>query len=242
MGKIFSLDSPFVQFMNKVADIMWLNILFIICCIPVVTIGASITAMYYVTLKMVRNEEAYITKSFFKSFKMNFRQATVIWLIILAAGGVLAFDYAIMSGRMGITIGSNNLASVMQVLLIVVLIFYVFTSIFVFPVLSKFDNSIKNTIKNAFILSIRHFPVTLASIAIGIVTALLIIYIPIMLMLSIFLLFSLAAYAGSFMFVRVFDKYIPKEEVSDEDSGENPDDEIIKVTEPVINKETDLNE
>ena len=88
MGKIFSLDSPFVQFMNRVADIMWLNILFVICCIPVITIGASVTAMYYVTLKMVRNEESYITKSFFKSFKLNFKQATAIWLIILAAGGL----------------------------------------------------------------------------------------------------------------------------------------------------------
>ena len=218
MGKIFSLDSPFVQFMNRVADIMWLNILFVICCIPVITVGASVTAMYYVTLKMVRNEESYITKSFFKSFKLNFKQATVIWLIILAAGGLLAFDYAIMTGRMGVDIGNSTLATVMQVLLIAVSVFYVFTATFVFPVLSKFYNSIRNTIKNAFIMSIRHFPVTLACIAVGIVVALLIIYVPIMLMLSIFLLFSLAAFAESFMFVRVFDSYIPREELTDEEA------------------------
>ena len=145
MGKIFSLDSPFVQFMNRVADIMWLNILFIICCIPVITIGASVTAMYYVTLKMVRNEESYITKSFFKSFKLNFGQATVIWLILVVAGGLLAFDYAIMTGRFGVSIENSTLASAMQVLLIVVFIFYIFTATFVFPVLSKFYNSVKNT-------------------------------------------------------------------------------------------------
>ena len=228
MGKIFSLDSPFVQFMNRVADIMWLNILFIICCIPVITIGASVTAMYYVTLKMVRNEESYITKSFFKSFKLNFRQATVIWLILVIAGGLLAFDFAIMTGRLGVSIENSTLASAMQVLLIVVFIFYIFTATFVFPVLSKFYNSIKNTIKNAFIMSIRHFPVTLACIAVGIIVALLIIYIPIMLMLSIFLLFSLAAYACSFLFVRVFDKYIPEQK--DEDTGnieETHDSEVL---------------
>ena len=228
MGKIFSLDSPFVQFMNRVADIMWLNILFIICCIPVITIGASVTAMYYVTLKMVRNEESYITKSFFKSFKLNFRQATVIWLILAIAGGLLAFDYAIMTGRLGVSIENSTLASAMQVFLIVVFIFYIFTATFVFPVLSKFYNSIKNTIKNAFIMSIRHFPVTLACIAVGIIVALLIIYIPIMLMLSIFLLFSLAAYACSFLFVRVFDKYIPEQK--DEDTGnieETHDSEVL---------------
>lgn len=236
MGKIFSLDSPFVQFMNKVADIMWLNILFIICCIPVITIGASLTAMYYVTLKMVRNEESYITKSFFKSFKMNFVQATVIWLIILAAGGLLALDYAIMSGRMGVTVSNGTFASVMQVLLIAVSIFYIFTVTFVFPVLSKFYNSVKNTLKNAFIMSIRHFPVTLASIAIMIVVALLIIYVPIMLMLSIFLLFSLAAFAESFLFVKVFDTYIPKEDKEEEEDSK--EDKAIEISTDFTDRET----
>ena len=234
MGKIFSLDSPFVQFMNRVADIMWLNILFIICCIPVITIGASVTAMYYVTLKMVRNEESYITKSFFKSFKLNFRQATVIWLILVIAGGLLAFDFAIMTGRLGVSIENSTLASAMQVLLIVVFIFYIFTATFVFPVLSKFYNSIKNTIKNAFIMSIRHFPVTLACIAVGIIVALLIIYIPIMLMLSIFLLFSLAAYACSFLFVRVFDKYIPEQKDEDTMNIEETHDSEVLFSEEVL--------
>lgn len=234
MGKIFSLDSPFVQFMNRVADIMWLNILFIICCIPVITIGASVTAMYYVTLKMVRNEESYITKSFFKSFKLNFRQATIIWLILVIAGGLLAFDYAIMTGRFGVSIENSTLASAMQVLLIVVFIFYIFTTTFVFPVLSKFYNSVKNTIKNAFIMSIRHFPVTLACIAIGIVVALLIIYIPIMLMLSIFLLFSLAAYASSYLFVRVFDKYIPEQRDEDAENNEETNDSEVLFSEEVL--------
>lgn len=210
MGKLFNLDSPFMQFMNRVADLMWLNILFVICCIPVVTIGPSITAMFYVTLKMVRNEESYITKSFFKSFRQNFIQATAIWLIAIAAGGLLLLDYYIVSGRISVSVGNGTMISVMQVLMIVVFIFYLFTFTFVFPLLSKFDNSIKNTIKNAFIMSIRHFPVTLGSIAVGIIVALLIIYVPIMLMFSIFLLFSLAAFVCSQMYVRVFDKYIPK--------------------------------
>ena len=235
MGKIFSLDSPFVQFMNRVADIMWLNILFIICCIPVITIGASVTAMYYVTLKMVRNEESYITKSFFKSFKLNFGQATVIWLILVVAGGLLAFDYAIMTGRFGVSIENSTLASAMQVLLIVVFIFYIFTATFVFPVLSKFYNSVKNTIKNAFIMSIRHFPVTLACIAVGIIVVLLIIYIPIMLMLSIFLLFSLAAYACSFLFVRVFDKYIPEKKDEDTENIEETNDSEVLFSEEALN-------
>ena len=82
MGRFFSMDNKFFTFMNKVADLCILNIICLVCCIPIVTAGASITAMYYVTLKMVRNEEAYIVRSFFKSFKDNFKQATIINLIM----------------------------------------------------------------------------------------------------------------------------------------------------------------
>lgn len=90
MGRFFSMDNKFFTFMNKVADLCILNIICLVCCIPIVTAGASITAMYYVTLKMVRNEEAYIVRSFFKSFKDNFKQATIINLIMIAVGAVLS--------------------------------------------------------------------------------------------------------------------------------------------------------
>ena len=69
MDRFFSMDNKFFTFMGKVADLFILNILCLICCIPIVTAGASITAMFYVTMKMVKNEESYIIKSFFKSFK-----------------------------------------------------------------------------------------------------------------------------------------------------------------------------
>ena len=230
MGKFFNLDSPFVQFMNRVADLMWLNILFLLCCIPVVTVGASVTAMYYVTLKMVRNEESYITKLFFKSFKQNFLQATVIWIIFITAGFLLFVDYRILSGQMGLNIDNGTVRTVMQVLLIAVFIFYVFTITFVFPLLSKFDNTIKNTIKNAFIMSIRHFPATLGSIALLIIVFLLIYYIPIMSMFAFILLFSVSAYVSSLMFVRVFDNYIPKTEETREKDNEND----IQVNEEVL--------
>lgn len=81
MDKIFNLDSPVMQALNKVADLIWLNILTMVCCIPIITVGAALTAQHYVVLKMVRNREGYITRSFFKSFKANFKQATCIWLI-----------------------------------------------------------------------------------------------------------------------------------------------------------------
>ena len=80
----FSLDSKFSQIMGRVFDLMMLNIIFLIMCIPIVTIGANFTAMYYVTLKMIKNEETYIFRTYWKSFRENFKQATAIWLILLA--------------------------------------------------------------------------------------------------------------------------------------------------------------
>ena len=96
MGRFFDLDSPLMSALNKLADLISLNILVIICSLPVFTIGASMTALHYVVLKMVRNEEGYIIKSFFKSFKQNFRQATIIWLILLVLIGVLIGDFLIL--------------------------------------------------------------------------------------------------------------------------------------------------
>ena len=92
MGGLFSIDNPFWQFVSRLLHILLLNLLWFVCSIPVVTIGAAATAVYSVTLKMVRNQEGYIIKSFFKAFRDNFRQATVIWLILLTAGAVIGAD------------------------------------------------------------------------------------------------------------------------------------------------------
>ena len=94
---MFKLDSPLMNFLNKVADIMILNFFVILGCIPILTAGASLTAGYYVAFKMVKNEESYITKGYFKAFKENFKQSTIMWLIMLVVALVLFFDYRIMT-------------------------------------------------------------------------------------------------------------------------------------------------
>lgn len=104
MDRFFNMDNKFFTFMSRVADLIILNLLCIVCCIPVVTIGPSIAAMFYVTLKMVRNEESYIVRGFFKSFKQNLKQGIVINLIMLAAALLLYFDISICRSTPG-TIG-----------------------------------------------------------------------------------------------------------------------------------------
>ena len=92
LSNIFNYDNPVWRFMGKFCDILLLNILWTLCSVPIVTIGASTTAVYYVTLKLVRDEEGPTVRSFFRSFKENFKQATVIWLILLVAGLLIGFD------------------------------------------------------------------------------------------------------------------------------------------------------
>ena len=79
MNSFFNYEGPFFNVLNRLSDLVILNVLWFICCLPIVTIGASTTALYYVTIKIVNDEDAYVAKNFFKSFRQNFLQSTVIW-------------------------------------------------------------------------------------------------------------------------------------------------------------------
>lgn len=153
--KLFNLDSPLMQALGKMADLLWLNVLTMICCIPIFTVGASLTALNYMALKIARDEECYITKGFFKSFKENFKQATAIWLLMLVVILVLVGDFLIMRES------GLEFSNVLRVIITVVAVLVVFTGLYVFPVLAKFENTIRRTIKNAFLMSIMQFPKTI---------------------------------------------------------------------------------
>ena len=215
MGRFFNMDNKFFVFMGKIADLCMLNLLCIICCIPIVTAGASLTALYYVTMKMVRNEEAYIFRSFFRSFKQNFKQATVINIIMLAAAARLYIDTNI-AGKMGQPAGK-----ILGMIFAAFTLLYVMILLYVYPLLAKFYNSVKNTFKNAILMAIRHLPYTILMLLIC-ACPILILFIPSfqiqMSLIMLVILFGPAviAYGNSHFFVRIFDKYIPEESVSEE--------------------------
>lgn len=213
MDRFFNMDNKFFTFMSRVADLIILNVVFIVCCIPIVTIGASVTAMNYVTMKMARNEESYIVKSFFKSFRENFKQATIIWLILLVAGLLLGMDFRIVQ-----QVESTGLLKVVTYGLYMVALIYAMVLSYIFPLLAKFDNTIKNTFKNAMLMSIRHLPFTIVILLVGFAPAIATLTIPIVLayglIVWIMVGFSLIAFLNSLMFVRIFDHYIPQEEDS----------------------------
>lgn len=156
--KILDIDGPLVTFLSKMADMMWLTILTMICCIPIVTIGASLTALNYVALRMARNEDGYVTRSFFKAFKENFKQATIIWLLFLVVFAFLFVDYRIL------TTTEVQVPGAVQWILLTFAVFVLFTFVFVWPVLAKFGNTVRRTILNAFAISAAQFPKTILMI------------------------------------------------------------------------------
>jgi uncharacterized membrane protein YesL len=129
MDKLFNMDNKFFTVMGRVADLIMLNVVCLICCLPIVTIGASLTALHYVTLKMARNEESYIIRSFFKSFKQNFKQATIINLIMLVIAAILYMDLNIVPNLGG------TMSQVLYILFIAFGIIYLMVFLYIYPVL-----------------------------------------------------------------------------------------------------------
>ncbi len=220
MNKVFNFEGPFFTFFSRLADLCWLNILFILCCIPVVTAGAAITGLYYVTLKMAKDEEGYITKSFFKSFKENFLQATGIWIGFLVIFTVMYVDLMIAGdGTAAGMFGFSHVSDVIIVTVGIMALLIFMTLTYVFPVLAQFDNTVKNTVKNAFLISIRHLPYTFVMMIITVIPFALIWFFP-ALTIIVMIMFSLTAYINSKFFNRIFVNYMPQEGINGENGQE----------------------
>ena len=214
MGRFFNLDSPLMTFLSKMADLMILNLLTLLCCLPIITAGDAMTALYYMTIKMVKNEECYIVKGYFKSFKENFKQATIIWLIALVVGIIFAGDFMILRNS------TVSFGKVIMVLITIVAVIYLFTMIYIFPVLSRFENTVKNTIRNSFLMSVLNLPKTILLIIINLIpTVLLLVTLQAMPLLILFG-FSVPAYVASMLFVKIFKRFEPEEEEETSDELE----------------------
>ncbi len=151
MNKLFNLDSPFMTKLSKFADMVILSILWVVCCIPVFTIGPATAALYHVTLKLARKEDEGVIVCFFQGFKKNFKQGVVLNLIFLVLGAVLAMDYFYWGGIGG------TAAMICSVLFLVLFIWMLCIMFYAYPLQAQFVNSIRRTLMNAMILSTQKF-------------------------------------------------------------------------------------
>ena len=165
--KFFSYESKFSQLVLMLCQSCLLNVLWFICSIPIVTIGASTTALYYVCLKIVRGEEQYVIPMFFRSFKENFRQATQLWLIMLGAGILLGTDGYILSHlRTHSTGPAAVLWTLLFALLIAASIAYAIILLYVFPLTASVVNTNKAMLKNSFLIGTHYLFATILAFAV----------------------------------------------------------------------------
>ena len=165
--KFFSYDSKFSQIVLAGCQACLLNLLWVICSLPVFTIGASTTALYYVCIKIVRGEEQYVIPMFFRSFRENFKQATQIWLIMLPIGVLLFFDGCILLNLRSHTTGAPAILwTLLLALAIGAAVLYTIVLTFIFPLTAIVSNTTKAMFKNAFLIGTHYLFATIMVFAV----------------------------------------------------------------------------
>jgi len=198
------MEGPFFRFGNAIADIMILSFIWILFSIPLFTIGASTTALFYVTTRRISDKEGYLFKDFYSSFKSNFKMATKLWLLFAGLFGLLAANVYML---WNFDFFDPWMATILLPIQILILIELSITSIYLFPITARFEMSFRQTIKSAFFMANRHLLTTLSCV----VTALAILLAAEMFFPPLFMVsMGLYAYVTSYMFIVIFRKYRPE--------------------------------
>lgn len=203
-------DNVIHIFLNKLGDIIVANLLFLVCCIPIVTIGPALTALYHCMLRTVKGNNNGTTKTFFRAFKENFRQSLIVWLGLLAVGFILFLNIRFLQNTASVVSKPLFYVSLGIAGLVIILALYIF------PVIAAFANTTVNLLKNAYVFAFLHFPSTLA-IAVITILPMFMTYRDIKLMplyacCWFFFGFGLTAYVNSLLLYRMFKPFLEKED------------------------------
>ncbi len=212
----FRYDNPIGQLLIKFCNIVFLTILWYIFCLPVVTMGAATAAFYYTVQKNIKNDRGYVLTDYWSSFKENFKQGTVITVLLLAVEFVFLSDYAILKNFQTAGYRFGNAYVAIVIIMVVLFIYALWTCIYI----SRFSNTLKNVMKNSFILMFRHLGCTLY-IAFMIVFAY---FASVTIPITAFVMPAVAAWLISFPVESVFRRYLPKEE---DESPADPDHWVV---------------
>ncbi len=203
-------DNVIHIFLNKLGDIIVANLLFLVCCIPIITIGPALTALYHCMLRTVKGNNNGTTKTFFRAFKENFRQSLIVWLGLLAVGFILFLNIRFLQNTASVVSKPLFYVSLGIAGLVIILALYIF------PVIAAFANTTVNLLKNAYVFAFLHFPSTLA-IAVITILPMFMTYRDIKLMplyacCWFFFGFGLTAYVNSLLLYRMFKPFLEKED------------------------------
>ena len=206
MGNIFRFDSPLMKFMTLITNLMCLNVLWLLCSLPLVTAGAATTAMQYVIFQYISKKDDSVLKPFFRAFKENFRTATPLWIPNLLIGAALAAEVFYLS---------SGAQMWLKVLFGIVAFIYLGATSYLYPLLARYDAPPKNAIINSFALSIRHLGSTVCLVILNAAPVAVMLFAPeVFMKLSMLWLlggFALIAYLDARILMPVFKKYEPQE-------------------------------
>lgn len=207
---LFDMNGPLMNALRKLANIILCNIAFCLLSLPLFTVGASLAALFTCMQAILTdNEDDVIVKQYWDAFRQNFKQATAIWLICLAAFAFLGVYYLIVSGMAGVV------GRVYRISFFVMCIIFLFGFQYFFPMQARYVNSVKNTLKNAWLLSVAALPWTVLSIALVIAAVYISFFMnPEGVNLAVFLWgmagFGIVAYLNSFFFQKAFQVIDPE--------------------------------
>ena len=208
----------FFDKVDKFGDMFCLNLLFVISCIPIITIGAAITALYSYSLKMVKNEESGVWKGYWKAFKDNFKPATKVWIVLLLFAALLYGEFFLSFCVTGLAL------SVVLAIMAIEAIYLSFVIPVIFPLIARYENTTRNYFRNSFLISISHlgswcymFFIWALPIALYATNEKILFY---SWFLWVLILISILAYATSMIALRLFAKLENKD---DEDAEETED-------------------
>lgn len=207
MGNIFRPDSPLMRFMMLLTNLMLLNVLWIISCLPVVTAGAATAAMYSVLMKYIQGRDDAVLKPFFRAFKENFRIVTPIWILNLLIGGVMVAELLYLS------VGAQLW---LKVVFYVLLFLYSAATSYLYPIFARYQTTRRAAVFNSFALSLRHLLTSLCVVTLNALPVVLLVGFPGLFWKTVLVWtlmgFSLIAYLNLKILLTVFKRYDPSDE------------------------------
>lgn len=205
----FNLDGGIMKSLSKFTDCICLSLMFLVSCIPIFTIGTAMTAMYYTAHKVLRFDRGYVFRDYVSAFRDNFKQTVPVWLLTMVIGGILGFDLYVMNfyAQEGDIFGAFAV-----VFLVFLFVLSAWVS-YLFPYMARFENTRKQSMKNAILLVVAHFPMTLLMMALAVVTLVMIYIMP----LFIGILPAVYAWIQSYILERIFRRYMTEEDRLKED-------------------------
>lgn len=206
--RFFSLDNPIFQVLSKMTDAVILSVLWVIFSIPVFTMGAASTALYYTVHKTLRRSRGYICPNFWNSFKQNFKQSTILWLILLVI-------YAIFGWDMYLTwqfLKNGMQWGLMFYLFLGLILLTIVWNIYIVAYSARFENTKKNTMKNAAAIAIVNFGWSFLILLLFLLGVFIVCIIPFML----FLVPAVTTVFYDMILERIFRKYMSEEDLAAE--------------------------